>query len=180
MVELQHQVRDKQSRLIAGSRTAKLWILYMRMLDIVKHLLAGDRGGSWQMYLAAMKECLPVFAAAGHTSYLKSAYHYLQSMAQLGETHPEVHQKFLEGFHVVRRSDKFWSGVSSDLVIEQSLMRSLKSKGWLTHGSRMSDEMTAHWTLSPISSEYTDAMQRLSGVTFTSSEQHKKTAIKNG
>ncbi len=51
---------------------------------------------------------------------------------------PDVYRKFINGFHVIRRSDKFWSGLSSDLVIEQTLMRSLKSTGGLTRGSGMS------------------------------------------
>ena len=40
----------------------------------------------------------------------------------------------LDGFHVIRRSDRLWSGVSSDLIIEQVLMRSLKTIGGMTRG----------------------------------------------
>ena len=58
-------------------------------------------------------------------------------MSDLEETHPDVHQKFLDGFHVIRRSNQCWARLSSDLVIEQTLMRSLKSIGGLTHGSGM-------------------------------------------
>ncbi|KAG7163747.1 hypothetical protein Hamer_G002985 [Homarus americanus] len=42
--------------------------------------------------------------------------------------------KFSRGFHVIRRSNQCWAGLSSDLVSEQTLMRSLKSSGGLTHG----------------------------------------------
>ena len=44
-----------------------------------------------------------------------------------------------KGFHVIRRSDRFWAGLSSDLVIEQVLMRSVKSSGGLTHGRGMAE-----------------------------------------
>ena len=40
----------------------------------------------------------------------------------------------MEGYHVVRRSDAYWAGLSTDLVIEQELMRSVKTTGGLTHG----------------------------------------------
>ena len=58
-------------------------------------------------------------------------------MSDLEETHPDVHQKFLDGFHVIRRSTQCWARLSSNLVIEQTLMRSLKSIGGLTSGSGM-------------------------------------------
>ena len=82
-----------------------------------------------------------VFAAAGHFNYLRSAHYYLQQMSNLEEKHPDVYQKFLAGFHVVRRSNHSWAGLSSDLVIEQTLMRSLKSTGGLTRGSGMTVDM---------------------------------------
>jgi len=57
-------------------------------------------------------------------------------MSNLEEKHPDVYRKFLDGFHVVRRCNQCWAGLSSDLVIEQTLMRSLKSTGGLTRGKR--------------------------------------------
>jgi len=57
----------------------------------------------------------------------KSAYIYLQNMLSLHETHPEVYIAFKAGDHVIRRREHNWSGLSTDLVIEQVLMRSLKS-----------------------------------------------------
>ena len=60
-------------------------------------------------------------------------------MSNLEEKH--VYRKFLNGFHVVRRSNQCWAGLSSDLVIEQTLTRSLKSTGGLTRGSGMTEDM---------------------------------------
>ena len=59
---------------------------------------------------------------------------YLQQMFKLEEKHPDVYQQFKAGFHVVRRSDCHWAGLSSNLVIEQVLMRSMKTSGGLTMG----------------------------------------------
>ena len=52
-------------------------------------------------------------------------YYYLQEMLELENRHPDVYLKFVNGRHVVRESNKFWTGLSSDLVIEQTLMCSL-------------------------------------------------------
>ena len=68
---------------------------------------------------------LPYYAASGYNVYAKSAYLYLQMMRELVNSHPEVHKQLLEGMHVIRRSDHYWAGLSSDLVIEQVFMRSI-------------------------------------------------------
>lgn len=72
---------------------------------------------------------LPFFAAAGHNQYLKSAHLYLQKMIKLPSTNHTLHSLFESGHHVIRRSNRFWAGSSADLVIEQELMRSMKSAG---------------------------------------------------
>ena len=50
-----------------------------------------------------------------------------------------VHRKFEAGVHVVRRSNPLWAGLSTDLVIEQVLKRSLKTSGGLTRGRGMTE-----------------------------------------
>ena len=66
---------------------------------------------------------LPYLAASGHNHYSKSAWVYLQWMSQLEKQHPDIYRQFQEGLHVVRRSDCLWASLSTDLVIEQVLMR---------------------------------------------------------
>ena len=54
----------------------------------------------------------------------------------------------MEGKHAVRRTDRYWSGLSTDLVIEQVLMRSVKSTGGLTRGRGMGEAQREQWLLS--------------------------------
>ena len=103
------------------------------MLRCVRSFNTADRTGTWKMHLQADTDCLPIYAAAGYSNYLKSAYYYLQEMVELENRHPDVYMDFVNGRHVVRRSNKFWAGLSSDLVIKETLMRSLKTSGGLTH-----------------------------------------------
>ena len=117
----------------------------------------------------------PYFAASGHNSYTKSAYMYLQTMQSLKDDHPVVHDLFQAGYHVVRRSDRYWGGLSTDLVIEQVLIRSVKSQGGLTGGRGMNEIQTLVWLLSmPACAQVNRAMQILTGVRYESSEQHKE------
>ena len=78
--------------------------------------------------------------------------------------------------HVVRRSDRYWAGLSTDLAIEQVLMRSVKTCGGLTRGRGMSESQRLIWLLSmPACADINSAMQNLSGVMYHTSDQHKDT-----
>ena len=145
------------------------------MTDILKKFIAAERMGDWTGYLNAMQEMLPYFAASGHNLYLKSGYVYLQEMACLSEKCPNVYEAFCNGNHVVRRSDRFWGGLSSDLVIEQVLMRSVKSVGGLTRGRGMTEIQRAQWLLSmPACVEINNAMQEFTVYRIETSDQHKE------
>ena len=69
-------------------------------------------------------------------------------MSNLLTQHPDVQQHFSEGLHVIRRTNRLWAGLSSDLVIEQVLMRSLKTSGDLTQGRGVTDNQCLLWLLS--------------------------------
>ena len=168
-------VASKKCELSNNSKTSKLWLNYQQMLGVARELIEANRIGSWEMHLHAVSDCLPIFAAAGHPNYLKSAYLYLQKMKALKIENRDVFKKFMRGYHVIRRSNTFWAGLGCDLVIEQTLMRSLKSTGGLTRGSGMSEHQRAIWTMSsPVSSAYNFAMQEFCEMRYTTSEQHKE------
>lgn len=159
-----------------SSRTSSLWINYQLVVNLIQNIIRADRLGNWNLHLQSIKNALPVFAAAGHYNYTKSAYLYLQSMNSLSETNPEVFHIFSSGNFVIRRSEKQWAGLSPDLVIEQVLMRALKSSGGLTRGTGFNEVQRSVWLLSmPICSAYNLKMQELTEVLYETSEQHKST-----
>lgn len=129
-----HQVTDEIKNLMATKRTASLWIQYSNMVQLLRNYIAAERTGSWELHLKCIQDMLPYLAAAGHNLYTKSAYVYISEMKDLKETHPDVYSDFVSGHHVIRRTDKYWGGLSTDLIIEQELMRSLKTSGGLTRG----------------------------------------------
>ena len=135
----------KQS--IQASHTAKLWLQFMKMMDILRLFLKGERMGIWALHIHAMYEMMPYLAASGHNLYTKCIHVYLQQMHKLHETHPEVSRHFDQGLHIVRRSDRFWAGLSPDLVIEQVLMRSMKTGGGLTRGRDMTETQRLVWLM---------------------------------
>ena len=67
-------------------------------------------------------------------------------MVALPEQYPWLYEKFaIEGYHTIRRKKRYWAGLWSDLVIEQVMMRSLKSRGGLTRGKGMTDSVRHQW-----------------------------------
>ena len=92
------------------------------MIKVAMKLIKADRTGSWQMHLDAILEAFPIFAAGGHSNYLRSSYLYLQKMKSLEKQNPKIFHKFMNGFHVIRCTNQYWAGLGSDLVNEQSLM----------------------------------------------------------
>ena len=159
---------------LKSSRTATLWLEYMNMVDILRQYIRAERTGNWDLHLEAVSKMLPYLAASEHNHYTKSAWVYLQQMHQLDKQHPDVYQHFQQGLHVVRRSDRLWAGLSTDLVIEQVLMRSMKTSGGLTRGRGMTEQQRLVWVLSmPVCAEVNKAMQELIGVNYDTSEQNK-------
>jgi len=137
---------EQQSLLGEKSRTAKLWLQYSRYVDIIKSFIRAERVGDWALQLSCVAQMLNLFAAAGHCKYAKSARLYLQMMLELPVDYPWLHDKFMhEGFHTVRRSARVWADLSTDLTIEQTMMRALKGRSGLTHGRGMSESVRRMW-----------------------------------
>ena len=60
-------------------------------------------------------------------------------MGQLPITHPRIYQHFMEGNFIVRRGDKYFSGIFGDLHMEQVYMGHIKSPGGLSRGRGFSE-----------------------------------------
>ena len=146
----------------------------MDMVDILRKYIRAERTGNWNLHLQAIQEMLPYLAASGHNLYTKSSRLYVQQMSDLEAQHPGILEKFQQGLHVVRRSDRLWAGLSTDLIIEQVLMRSMKTSGGLTRGRGMTERQRNLWLLStPACAEVNKAMQELTGVNYNTGEQNK-------
>jgi hypothetical protein len=148
--EVNHVVHTLETAIesLKQYRTAKLWIQYLDMLDILKQFIRAERIGDWKLHLHSKALMLPYFAACGHNAYTKSVKLYLHNMCNLHITNPQIYDSFLKGFHVVRRSNRYWAGLSSDLAIEQILMRSVKTVGGMTRCRGMDEAQRSLWILS--------------------------------
>ena len=145
MINLDRVLSAYKSYMANKSRTAKHWLQYLQYIDILKSVIRAERTCDWNLHLVGVSKMLNLFAATGHNNYAKCARLYLQLMHELPDKHPWINNIFYSGFHAVRRSDKYWAGLSTDLAIEQVMMRAVKSKGGLTHGRGMDESVRAVW-----------------------------------
>lgn len=155
--------------------TAKLWLQYFRMVTLMKHFIEAERSGNWNLHLDTIQRMLPYFHASGHFLYAIDAHLYLQDMAVLHEKIPQEElEKFTTGgYFTIRRTNKFWSGIMSDMTIEQTLMRSMKTSGGLTKGRGITDNVLTRWTMSMVFLQNVfEQVENFCGVSSATTEQH--------
>ena len=145
VIKLQIEFETGKVDISKQSRTAKLWIQYLDYIATLKMYIKAERIGNWAMHLESTRKMLNLFAGTGHVNYAKSARLYLQIMFNLQDDHPWLFEQFCNGFHSIRRTDRFWAGLWSDLVIEQFMMRSIKNRGGLTRGRGMVESTRDLW-----------------------------------
>ena len=177
--KLNEEVEKKMNHFKKNSRTAKLWLLYMHYVDIVKMFIRAERTGNWFEHLAATEKMLNLYAATGHMNYAKCARLYLQEMLDLKDNYPWLFDQFAnKGYHCVRRTDKYWSGLWTDLTIEQTMMRSIKNRGGLTRGRGMSASVKHLWvsTLHQCAAVH-QSMVSVTKTIHQTSEQHVELGV---
>lgn len=169
---LQTQMKTALSYFEARGPTAALWVQHFHMVSLMMQFIESERSGNWELHLCSVQQMLPFFHASGHLQYAKCAHLYLQDMRSLHNTHPESYDEFTKHF-AVSRSDSPGSGNWSDMTIELTLMRSMKTHGGLTSGRGITDSVLAKWIgAAPTSTAICSALEEFAGVHFTTGEQH--------
>ncbi|KAF4531641.1 hypothetical protein B566_EDAN006572 [Ephemera danica] len=176
ILKLSEFVRNKLSDMSQKKRTSKLWSQYLHMVTLIRLFIRAERTGDWKLHMYCVRKMLPFLAAAGHLNYTKCAYLYYQSMQGLQSKMSESdYEKFVNsGYFTIRRTEIPWSGVWSDMIIEQSLMRSIKSVGGISHGRGYSESVLCKYINSlPVCAQFSECLEKFTGIESKSSEQHK-------
>ena len=173
--KLRKQFVDTMDGIKQRGKTSQLWIQYCELVILALHFIQAERMGNLELHIQCVRAMLPIFHATGHFPYAKACQLYLQDMEKLKETmKPEEFDKFTkESFFTIRRSDKYWCGVWTDMVIEQTLMKNLKSVGGVSHGRGFTDSVLNRWICGlPIAHHICEAMEQFCNVQAVSSNQH--------
>ena len=116
------------SNILEKGKTAQLWLQYFDLVTVALHFIEAECMGNWKLHLDCIRAMLPIFYATGHVQYAKSCQLYLQDMDSLpcNMPHSELKKFTADGYFTIRRSEKFWCGVWSDMTIEQTSMKNMK------------------------------------------------------
>ncbi|CAH0555189.1 unnamed protein product [Brassicogethes aeneus] len=168
------QFQDKLNEFKTRGPTAQLWVQYFKMVSIALDFVRAKRLGLFQEHLDAVRKMLPYFHASGHFLYAKSAHVYLQDHMKLEDTMDEVtFENFKNGFFTIKRTEKFNSGTWTDMVIEQSLMKSMKSEGGLSRGRSTQESVLCKWVYAMYATNIIcEEIEYFCNISLDSPEQH--------
>ena len=125
---------------LKDSRTARLWLQYLDMTQIMRFFIWSERVGDWKLGIKSQLEMLPYLVGSGHYLYTSSLSIYINRMIDLSISKPEIYERiFRSGQYTFRISPQVRAGLSRDLVIKQCLMRAMKTNGGKTRGRGMDD-----------------------------------------
>ena len=165
----------KKLKTTLKTRTSKLWISYMDHVHLMKMFIYAERTSDWELHLYVLQKMLNLFAATGHFKYARCTRLYVQQMKELPEKYPFIYHNFVNGNHTIRKTSRNWNGIWTDLAIEQLMMRSLKTRGGLTVGRGMTENVRHQWVLSlNHCAAVHNAMTEVTGASYKSSEQHNE------
>ena len=133
-------------RASSTNETFRYWATFIHLFQQVENLVRADRDGDWTLYLQSVQALLPIFAAFDSTNYLRWCSLYLKDMHQLPETAPDVHQSFMAGKFVVKRTQGKFNAVGADMALEQTINRSQKSASGII-GNTRKKKFVAMWEL---------------------------------
>ncbi|XP_031788953.1 uncharacterized protein LOC116417917 isoform X1 [Nasonia vitripennis] len=173
MKHLSEEFIQKLNNIESKGPTPKLWIQYFKCVTIALQFIEAERLGDWNLHLQSIKDMLPLFYSSGHFAYAKSAQIYLQDMANLDVIMDplEFERYTKDGYFTIRRSDKAWSGVWSDMIIEQTLNRFFGTD--LKHGRGVTPSVVARYLFAmPSAFNVMECLENYCAMKSNNSEQH--------
>lgn len=105
MLNVTQQKLNQKLSTFTNNYTAKLWIQYLHLNNLLGQHLRAERFGNWRLHLDALYRILLYLAACGHNNYTKSLWLYLQQMNNLEHNIPQTYQDLMAGYHVARRTE---------------------------------------------------------------------------
>ncbi|GFS56394.1 uncharacterized protein TNCV_4388641 [Trichonephila clavipes] len=144
------------------------------MVSIALDFIRTERLGLFKEHLNAVQRMLLYFHASGHFLYAKSAHLYLQDMMELENTMDgQIFKNFKNEFFTVKRTEKFNFSTWTDIVIEQILMKSMKTEGGVSRGRSTQESVLFKWVFAMYATNtICDEMEKFCTVSLDSTEQH--------
>lgn len=112
------------------------------------------------------------------TSYMRNVPIYMFKICkklQANMPSAQFNDFTIIGYCIIRKSNKYWKGIWSDLCIESTLMRLMKSIRGLTHGRGVTSSVLQRWVLGmPVMLSICQSLENYTNILSESSAQHKE------
>ena len=113
----------------------------LEYIYVVKEFLVAVKTCNCYLHLQTLMKMINLFAASGHRNHGKWSRLYLQETLSLSDTNPWLNKQFECGYHAVPYSNRSWRGIWSNLIIEQTLMHSIKYTRGSTRGRGFEEKL---------------------------------------
>ena len=113
----------------------------LEYIYVVKEFLVAVKTCNCYLHLQTLMKMINLFAASGHRNHGKWSRLYLQETLSLSDTNPWLNKQFEYGYHAVPYSNRSWRGIWSNLIIEQTLMHSIKYTRGSTRGRGFEEKL---------------------------------------
>ena len=99
------------------------------IIGLLKNLIASEREGNWDLHVATVDDCMPVFREFDCLHYLRNGGYYCEQIKALEFTDPWLFRKFQLGQWVIQEKPGKFRAVGGDMKMEQSLQCVSKGPG---------------------------------------------------
>lgn len=180
MLELEDRMNDLLTNYhnkACSSPTAKLWLMYMDMVQILKRYIHAERAGLWESHLTETENMLPYLVSAGHHKYVSCVPHYLDAMKKLPENAPEIDEGFKSGKFTVRQLPGCFNGVWSDMALEQTY--NCEAKNHLFQGiTQQPQTIDKYLKALPVMTTVSEQVKSMVHMNANTTDKSKETAQK--
>lgn len=125
----------------------KYWDNFLVLLySPLRSLIRADREGNWPLHIETVQTLLPIFGAFDASNYFRWCSLYLEDMRNLSNASPDIHEYFMHGGFVVKRTPGHFKAIGVDMCLEQTINKSQKSASGII-GATQKKKFIAEWEL---------------------------------
>jgi len=139
------------------------------MVWLAKDLVRADREGDWHLHLQCVEAVLPYFAVFDSSNYLQWCSLYLEDMKKLPETGPVIHNNFVAGRFVVKRSSTHCR-LLLPTCLEQTINCSSKISGGIIGNTKQKEFVTILNTINRELMAVNQTFREVTGVQLNNTE----------
>ncbi|GFW82708.1 uncharacterized protein TNCV_3492801 [Trichonephila clavipes] len=116
-----YQKLVEETRQGEHGKTAQFYLIYIKLVNYYITLSRSIRMGDFEMFKYVIPKITNLFFAVNQPNYARWCVKYLDNLNKVDETHPGLKNYFMNGCFGIKRTDKPFSSIIIDLILEQTI-----------------------------------------------------------